>query len=39
MFLVHYNHKKLLDKVKFIVDIDKKQGQYLQIVNKKLFHL
>ena len=26
-----------MDKVKFIVDIDKKkQGQYLQIVNKKI---
>ena len=38
MFLCHCNHKdKLLDKIKFIVDIDiKKQEQYLQVVNKKI---
>jgi len=38
MFLCHCHQKnKILDKIKFIIDIDvKKQNQYLQIVNKKI---
>ena len=38
MFLCYCHHKnKLLENIKFIVDIDsKKQNHYLQIVNKKI---
>ena len=38
MFLCHCkSNNMLLDKIKFIVDIDfKKQNHYLQIVNKKI---